>query len=81
MSSENVLWNRLLTFDDLKKVLPVICELASKHEHIRICHNVVDNEMGVEVGEEYVQSDSYNDLINKMAEQFLKERRSWRALK
>ena len=79
MSSENVLWNRLFTFKDLKEVLPIICELASKHEHIRICHN--DNEIGIEVGEEYVQSDNYNDLINKMAAQFLKERRSWRALK
>lgn len=79
MSSENVLWNKLFTFVNLKKVLPVICELASKHEHIRICHS--DNEIGIEVGEEYVQSDNYNDLINKMAAQFLKERRSWRALK
>ena len=81
MSNESIVWNRLFTFDDLKKVLPVICELASKHEHIRIYHNVVDNEMGVEVGEEYVQSDNYNNLSITEIAQFLKERRSWRSLK
>lgn len=81
MNEKDMIWKRCFTFDNLKLVLPTICELASKYEHIRICQDV-EKGFVLEVGKESTADDAgHNEVVSRVADKFTKERRILRSLK